>query len=524
MKHIGVILAFCIISPFVCSAATIYVDDTLGDDSYAGTSDYPKKSISGGISVAANDDTVLVRDGNYTGSNNRNLNCSGKAITLISENGPDYCTIDAGDVTRVFNMTSESEDLVIDGFTITGGYNDESLGTGGGGGIYISSGDCTIRNCIITQNHADYLGGGLLINSCNPTIENCTIEDNATSKTTILNTGGGGVYLYSCPADGPLLDNCTIQNNTSVQHGGGIYCNNSYIRIEGSHIIGNQATNTSYSCYGGGIYTTQPVPGVTMTITDTNIIDNFADTGGAGVSVEYSEVSLTNVLFEHNVVASGAGGGLRMADTNSTIENCTFVYNAASATGGAIGMFRARPGTPLTTARNSIIVDNTSGNNTQVIPSINTAFEYAYCNVDPATISGYGSTITDLGGNINVFPLFASVGYDNGGQWVVGDYHLQSRVGRWDNSLQDWVTTDTADSLCIDAANPNDSYDLEPLYNGNRRNMGRYGQTAQASQSPTCTGELAGDLTGDCRVDFADFAKMASHWLDCKIEPSEYCW
>jgi probable HAF family extracellular repeat protein len=39
-----------------------------------------------------------------------------------------------------------------------------------------------------------------------------------------------------------------------------------------------------------------------------------------------------------------------------------------------------------------------------------------------------------------------------------------------------------------------------------------------------CTAPVAGDLNDDCKVDFADFAVMATHWLDCNLEPKEACW
>lgn len=36
----------------------------------------------------------------------------------------------------------------------------------------------------------------------------------------------------------------------------------------------------------------------------------------------------------------------------------------------------------------------------------------------------------------------------------------------------------------------------------------------------SCEYELTGDLNDDCKVDFSDFALMASHWLiDCNLNP-----
>lgn len=38
-----------------------------------------------------------------------------------------------------------------------------------------------------------------------------------------------------------------------------------------------------------------------------------------------------------------------------------------------------------------------------------------------------------------------------------------------------------------------------------------------------CTGLIAGDLTGDCKVNLADLAVFASNWLTCNLEPQSAC-
>jgi len=47
--------------------------------------------------------------------------------------------------------------------------------------------------------------------------------------------------------------------------------------------------------------------------------------------------------------------------------------------------------------------------------------------------------------------------------------------------------------------------------------MGAYGGTAEASKSyfgePICETIIAGDINGDCRVDFKDLTLMAMNWL-----------
>ena len=39
-----------------------------------------------------------------------------------------------------------------------------------------------------------------------------------------------------------------------------------------------------------------------------------------------------------------------------------------------------------------------------------------------------------------------------------------------------------------------------------------------------CLEPIPGDLNNDCRVTFIDFGIMASHWLECNIEPPSECW
>jgi hypothetical protein len=109
--------------------------------------------------------------------------------------------------------------------------------------------------------------------------------------------------------------------------------------------------------------------------------------------------------------------------------------------------------------------------------------------------------------------------------WVDGDHHLKSQAGRWDPACEGWVKDDVT-SACIDAGDPNSPVGHEPFPNGGQINMGALGGTAEASKSylgePVCETVIAGDINGDCKVDFQDFRIMAVHWLHRDSEaPSE---
>jgi len=120
------------------------------------------------------------------------------------------------------------------------------------------------------------------------------------------------------------------------------------------------------------------------------------------------------------------------------------------------------------------------------------------------------------GSNISADPLFADPNSN--------DYHLKSQAGRYDPNNKQWVT-DGETSPCIDRGDPMSPIMYEPFPNGGIVNMGAYGGTAEASKSyfnaPLCEIIVAGDINGDCKVDWKDFALMARNWLRVP-EPNYY--
>jgi hypothetical protein len=91
---------------------------------------------------------------------------------------------------------------------------------------------------------------------------------------------------------------------------------------------------------------------------------------------------------------------------------------------------------------------------------------------------------TGQNGNLSVNPRYADLAGE--------DYHLMSKAGRWSPTTRTWVK-DTVTSPCIDAGDPASPFDEEPTPNGGRVNMGAYGNTREASKSPTTA--TAGSLT-----------------------------
>ncbi len=116
-------------------------------------------TIQAAIDACVNGDVVIVADGIYTGTGNRDIDFLGKAITVRSEHGAAGCIIDAqGSVSsphRGFRVHSgETAAATLAGFTIQTGrapYEDPCQYSGGG--ILCRDGASpTIRDCIIRSN------------------------------------------------------------------------------------------------------------------------------------------------------------------------------------------------------------------------------------------------------------------------------------------------------------------------------------------------------------------------------------
>ena len=122
-------------------------------------SQYP--TIQAAIDASVDGDVVIVADGVYTGTGNRDIDFGGKMLTVQSENGPESCIIDcqasSGNRHRGFFFhTNETAAAVLDGLTIQNGYApyNEPCYYSGGGILCQYNANPTIRNCILRANHA----------------------------------------------------------------------------------------------------------------------------------------------------------------------------------------------------------------------------------------------------------------------------------------------------------------------------------------------------------------------------------
>jgi len=313
----------------------------------------------------------------------------------------------------------------LDGFVITGGMASGLFGDEYGGGMYIMLGDPTIKRCTFRGNGASSDGGGILCRLSSPSIRNCVISQN------FAQNGAGICCLHSWPT---IKEN-VIEDNNAIGDGGGIYCaNQSSPSITDNKIRSNQA-----GYHGGGIcctYDSDP------NILRNTIKGNIASVDGGGIYCSYSSDAniINNFIFE-NVAKDDGGGICCMEDSSATIRNNTIARNRANPQGG--GIFSENENSQPTIT-NCIIWENGD--------DLHDYISGRDCNATYCCIEDSSEGL----GNISLAPYFVADPAND-------DYYLKSY------------------SHCIDAGDPNSDYSMEPAPNGERINMGAYGNTEEAA-------------------------------------------
>jgi hypothetical protein len=237
----------------------------------------------------------------------------------------------------------------------------------------------------------------------------------------------------------------------------------------------------------------------------------------------HTHAAISHCILEN--IVTGCGRVIHGCDgtiSNCTIANITYLclrpapVPAISACHGLFTnctMVNAHDGIEILDAGTCTLQNCILRRSYPIIVAPEATLNVSYCNLQGGLSVIWGGGNVNWGpGNIDADPCFAQWG-----NWQVpGDYHLKSQAGRWDPNTQNWVR-DRVTSICIDAGDPNTSIGWEPFPNGGRINMGASGGTREASKSyfgrPVCRKPIAGDINGDCRVDFKDVAILALHWL-----------
>ena len=444
MKSTGLLMSILALFLLTVSsgwAATIHVPE-----------DYPVIQLA--IWMAVDGDTILVADGTYTGAGNKDIDLEGKAITVVSENGPDFTVIDCENDGRGFYFISgEESDTWLDGFTIKNGFVEYD-----GGGIYCGSSSPTITNCIITGNRAYDYGGGILCSDSSPTIMNCTISENIADY-------GGGILCFN---SSPTITNCTITRNRTSSSpfynngGGGILCSDSSPILSDCSISENWCDG-----FGGGIYCRS---NSSPTLTDCTVSGNTTSGKGGGFYCNDSSPTIMNCTISMNT-AENRGGGIYCCDSSPDITNCTIFENKADKGGGIYIRYWSYPRITNTTISENVAFDTYAG-----------GAIYCYSPTSSPFITNcilwndFPNEINRSSGNPNVTYSDIQGGWDGDGNIDEDPQFVPFPIYCFEYLLQ-------PDSPCIDTGDPNIRdwlYDWHWRYpdwyvDGSRSNMGAYG-------------------------------------------------
>lgn len=507
---------------------TCYYVSTKGNDANSGTGPSKEKAwrtITHAATKAVAGDTVCIAGGNYGNENVVITNAGSDASPIVFMGYNGTPVLDGGDYTKkgiyiygkpyivlknirvkryLYGIwVDNSHHMVLDGCIADSCCNTDYVNKGydgygilikksnystvkncaatdnGGNNFFLSQTDnCTLQNCKayckqIANNQfmTDYFV--VLAWSSNNTVRDCYVEDiNGSYK------GNHGFIVKDNPGDsggqpsstGNLFVNCSakkLEECFAFAHG-------AYNNKVDSCYADNTGKNSTFNfCFQNRDGAYNNMVANSRFTGKTGIVSVYDGTEGVNPQNQSDNVFL-NCLFEGDLQNNTIGAFLRnskkTAFKNCNFINTPFLFRFSLSSSGTDGNFE-------TILKNCIlsVVKNQFDTRSLPAPWGFNRTETGYDDMDDVSVSytNFWNGFAKVAGvgNITLDPLFADE--------TNGDYHLKSKEGRWNGTT--WVA-DTFTSPSINAGNPDDEYSEEPSPNGDRINMGAYGNTSEASK------------------------------------------
>ena len=309
---------------------------------------------------------------------------------------------------------------------------------------------------------------------------------------------GGHSQIYFFDPKNLIVENCDfmVTANSGIR-----WYDGNHIIIRNNHIYGEVAKT------GNSNWCIQMTSGQASTISDDILIENnrLEFTAGAAIALDAkTHKQAKDVIIRNNVIFQTGNtvtyenrretGGINIKNfTNTLIENNTIVncIGGGIRLGGFVGFNDWPYETGLTAIiKNNIITNTVKGTGASagaegygIDIAIGDSAVCSYNNVWGNESGGYHGC--EIGkGDISFDPKFKSIvlGTDffNTND-TTADLHLKSKAGSWNNFTSSWET-DNETSFCINGGDPTSDYSKELAPNGNRINMGAFGNTEEASK------------------------------------------
>ncbi|MGD9126108.1 MAG: choice-of-anchor Q domain-containing protein, partial [Planctomycetia bacterium] len=409
----------------------------------------------------------------------------------------------------------------LDGVTITDGNadgsSDDDYSEKLTGGAIHSEANLTIKNSVISNNHADNRGGAIY-NTGTLTVMGSTFENNDTlgpggaisnlqdSTATVIDSLFFGNKAIASSAGAISGLECTLTvidtvflENVALRNGGAISVATGPTTIIGSMFIGNSTTGLDMA-YGGG-----------------------------GIACYGSEMTVINSLLSENTTNSYGGGIFHTSGNELTVINSTIVDNSAGAGGGGIYSKGYEP----VILHNTIVANNTDDpSGSDILSSLNGlgAFTGYYNLIGNGT--GQSWLVDGVDGNqvgtveesidpmldSNGFPLYGSPVINAGNNGLIPAGVITDMAGNYR------VVYDTVDIGAYEFGSvpllPGDA-NLDKTVDASDVTIlgGNWQAGVNSSSSATWT---MGDFNGDGRVDASDATILGGNWqAEAHIYPLE---